>query len=46
VSEGRKNIVAVPPLLVLAGGMAMIVCMAWLGVAIWRNIAASGARRS
>ncbi len=37
---------SVPPLLVLAGGMAMIVCMAWFGVPIWRNIAASGARRS
>ncbi|WP_024342164.1 hypothetical protein [Bradyrhizobium japonicum] len=34
---------SVPPLLVLAGGVAMVVCMAWLAVAVRRNIAAQGA---
>lgn len=27
---------SVPPVLVLAGGIAMIVCMGWLAVAVWR----------
>lgn len=37
---------SVPPVLVLAGGIAMVVCMAWLAVAVWRNSAALEAVRS
>lgn len=28
---------SVPPILVIFGGISMIVCMAWLGFAIWRD---------
>lgn len=33
---------SVPPVLVLAGGIAMIACMGWLAVAVWRHIEAHG----
>lgn len=35
-----------PPVLVIAGGIAMVACMAWLAVAVWRNNAALEAVRS
>lgn len=28
---------SVPPVLVLVGGVAMVVCMVWLAVAVWRS---------
>lgn len=36
-------LLSVPPVLVLAGGIAMIACMVWLAVAVWRHIEAHGA---
>ena len=37
---------SVPPVLVLVGGIAMVVCMAWLAVAVWRNGATLEGARS
>lgn len=37
---------SVPPVLVLAGGIAMVACMAWLAAAVWRSSSASEAARS
>lgn len=31
---------SVPPVLVIVGGISMIACMAWLGIAIWRYVEA------
>lgn len=31
-------LLSVPPIFVLAGGVAMVVCMGWLAIAVWRNI--------
>lgn len=29
---------SLPPVLVVVGGVSMVACMAWLAVAMWRNI--------
>ncbi|WBT38034.1 hypothetical protein [Hyphomicrobium sp. DMF-1] len=34
---------SVPPVLVIVGGISMVACMAWLGIAIWREIGPKGA---
>lgn len=31
---------SVPPVLVIVGGISIVVCMAWLGIAMWRYVEA------
>jgi hypothetical protein len=32
-----------PPILVIVGGISMVICMAWLGIIVWRIEAPKGA---
>lgn len=34
---------SMPPVFVIVGGVSMVACMAWLAIALWRNIEVKGA---
>lgn len=34
---------SMPPVFVIVGGVSMVACMAWLAIALWRNIEVTGA---